>query len=153
MKKIVILFSLGAAGFLFAMVFGVWAKSLTSVSESVHFSVNFPASAGNSSSGESSSFGAAEDCHGAGSPQQDLASSGGEQNNPASNGEQKNPASSGARGSPSVGGIAGTEGYVLIDLGQESWLKRLIQPRFVNLSTHRLRNVGTRPYKVPSEVC
>ncbi len=151
MKKIAILFSLGAAGFLFAIFFGLWAKSLTTISESVHFSVNFPASAGNFSPGESSSFGAAEDCHDAGSPQ-GLASASGEQNNPASSAEQKKPASNVAWNNSSVGGIMGTEGYLRIDLGQENWLKRLIQPRFVNLSTHRLRNVGTRPYKVRLEM-
>jgi hypothetical protein len=161
MKKIAILFSLGAAGFLFAIFFGLWARSLTTISESVHFSVNFPASAGNSSPGTSSSFGAADDCHDAGSPQQSLASTDVEQNNPASSVEQNNPASgaeqknlpsNAAWNNYSVGGIAGTEGYVLIDLGQENWLKRLIQPRFVNLSTHRLRNVGTKPYKVRLEM-
>lgn len=153
MKKFVIFFSLGAAGFLFAIFFGLWARSLTTLSESVHFSVNFPVSAGTSSPGESSSSGAEEDCHDAGSPQQGLASAGGEQNNPASGGEQENPVSNVRWGKPSAGGIRGkTEGYVLIDLGQESWLKLLIQPRYISLGTHRLRNVGTKPYKIRLEM-
>ena len=48
-----------------------------------------------------------------------------------------------------AGGVLvwGTEGQVLIDVGQEGWLKRL-QPRFFNLSSHWIRNVGVKPYKI-----
>jgi hypothetical protein len=44
MKKRIFTGLLGIAGFLFAGFIGLWSKSLFTISESMHISVNFPAS-------------------------------------------------------------------------------------------------------------
>ena len=123
MKRMLITLSLLIGGFLFAAFIGLWSKSLFTISESVHFSVNFPA-------GEHIAAGEKMDCCDLGSPWERAFGS--EWNDyPA-------------------GGVLvwGTEGQVLIDVGQEGWLKRTLQPRFFNLSSHWVRNVGVKPYKI-----
>jgi hypothetical protein len=52
-------------------------------------------------------------------------------------------------GYPAGGLLAyGSEGKILVDVGKEGFLKRTFQPMTVNLSSHWLRNVGTRPYRI-----
>jgi hypothetical protein len=123
MKRIAIMWALGIAGFLFAAFIGLWSKSLFTISESVHISVNFPA-------GESVVVGEKMNCCDLGGPWERAFGS--EWNDYPPGGVL----------------IWGTEGQVLIDVGQEGLLKRLIQPRFFNLSSHWIRNVGVKPYKI-----
>jgi hypothetical protein len=127
MKKIAIVWSLGIAGFLFAVFFGLWSKSMTTISESVHFSVNFPTS-------KDIPVGEKMNCCDLGSPWER-----------AFGAEWKDyPA----------GGVStwGTSGNVLIDVGQEGWLKHTLQPNFLNISSHWIRNVGVKPYKIRLEM-
>ena len=114
---------LGLAGFAFAVAIGMWSASLFVISESVHFSANFPA-------GENAPADTKMSCCDLGSPWERQYGS--EWNNyPA-------------------GGVLvwGEEGEIVLDLGQLGWLKRTFQPRFVNLSSHWVRNVGVQPYRV-----
>lgn len=127
MKKSVIVWSLGLAGFLFAGFIGMWSKSLFTISESVHISVNFPTS-------KEVSAGEKMNCCDLGSPWERMF---------------------GAKWNDyPAGGVLtwGTEGQVLIDIGQEGWLKRITQPQFFNLSSHWIRNVGVKPYKIHLEM-
>lgn len=127
MKKIAIPLLLGAAGLLFAGFIGLWSKSLFTISESVHISVNFPTS-------KDTAAGEKLDCCDLGSPWERAF---------------------GAKWNdyPAGGMLTwGTEGQVLIDVGQEGWLKRTLQPRFFNLSSHWIRNVGVKPYKIRLEM-
>ncbi len=114
-------------GFLFATVFGLWAQSLFTQAESVHFSVNFPSEAGESGAQTMNCC----DLGGpwASIPEEDW------------------------KGYP-AGGILvwGEEGCIVLDLGREGALKRALQPGFINLSTHWLRNVGVQPYQIRLEM-
>ena len=49
-----------------------------------------------------------------------------------------------------VGGVLtwGTEGKVVVDVGNQGWLKQTLQPDFVSISTHWIRNVGQQPYQI-----
>ena len=123
MKKVVDRWLLFTGGLAIAASIGLWSKSLFTISESIHFSVNFPA-------GENIRSGETMNCCDLGSPWERAFGS--EWNNyPA-------------------GGVLvwGTEGQVLVDVGQEGWLKKFTQPHFLNLSSHWVRNVGVKPYKV-----
>jgi len=116
-------FFLGLFGFLFAGFIGLWSKSLFTQSESIHFSVNFPAGLGVKVSETM--------------PCCDLG------------GPWANIPSQEWSGYPSGGVLVwGREGCVLLDVGREGFLKRTFQPRMINLSTHWLRNVGTQPYQI-----
>ena len=116
-----LLFALG--GFLFAVIFGLWAKSLFTISESVHFSVNFPAGDGVDAS-------EVMNCCDLGGPWTSLSP------------EEwfKYPS----------GGVLvwGREGSVILDVGKEGFLKRVLQPGYINLSSHWIRNVGVKPYQI-----
>ena len=110
-------------GFLFATTFGVWAQSLFTQAESVHFSVNFPSDSGQSGAKTMS-------CCDLGGPWAQI---------PEEEWE----------GYPAGGVLAwGDEGCVVLDLGRTGLLKRTVQPGFINLSTHWLRNVGVEPYQI-----
>ncbi len=122
-----VLWALGIAGFLFAGYIGMWSASLFTISESMHISVNFPAGA-NVPSGQ----------------QMDCCDLGGTW-------QRKYGAD--WNDYPSGGVLVwGEEGEVLIDLGKMGWLKRVLQPRYFNLSSHWIRNVGLKPYKLRMEM-
>ena len=122
MKKI-IPWLLALGGLLFATAFGLWSQSLFTQSESIHFSVNFPAEEGDSGA-------QTMDCCDLGGPWANIP-------------EQE------WKGYP-AGGILvwGTEGCIIVDVGKEGALKKALQPGFINLSTHWLRNVGVKPYQI-----
>ncbi len=107
-------------GLAFAVGFGLWAQSLFTVSELVHFSVNFP------------SDGRAETtaCCNVGGPwERDY-------------GPDWNDY-------PAGGLLAyGEEGALVIDVGRQGFLKRTLQPNFLSISSHWIRNVGTQPYQI-----
>jgi hypothetical protein len=46
----------------------------------------------------------------------------------------------------------GEEGALVVDVGQQGLLKRTLQPNFVSISSHWLRNVGTQPYRIRLEM-
>ncbi len=96
------------------VVAGRWAKGLFTTSEFVHFSVNFPTEPG--------------------LPTLPVAEVGGPWSMKPERAAEVHPA----------GGLLvwGREGRIVVDLDGRSWLKRLIQPRKLLLSTHWLRNVG-----------
>jgi hypothetical protein len=123
MRKTLLSLSLGMAGLLFASFIGLWSKSLFTISESVHFSVNFPA-------GEQAPASEKMSCCDLGTPWERAFGS-----------EWKDYPPGGVL-------VWGTEGQILIDVGQEGWLKRTLQPDFFNLSSHWIRNVGVKPYKI-----
>ncbi len=110
---------LALAGFAFAIAFGMWAQSLFTQSELVHFSVNYPSTG---SSAEKMS------CCNLGGPWS--------RDRDADWNEYVS------------GGVLtwGEEGEIAVDVGKQGLLKRLIQPSFVSLSSHWMRNVGTQPY-------
>lgn len=116
--------SFGILGFAFALSFGRWAQSLFTVSELIHFSVNFP---------------------GGGSAQTmsccDLGGPWARERDPDWN-------------DYSSGGILtwGEEGEVVVDVGRQGFVKRTLQPHFVSLSSHWLRNVGVQPYQIRLEM-
>lgn len=113
----------GISGFGFAILIGMWSKALFTVSESIHFSVNFP-------TGEGVPASEVLDCCEVGGPWARLHSSEFE-------------------GYPPGGVLVwGTEGKVLVDLGKLGTIKRVVQPGFLNLSSHWVRNLGTRPYRI-----
>jgi hypothetical protein len=117
---------LGLAGFILALLVGLWSQSLFVISESVHFSVNFPT---NSASGADTM------------PYTKLGGA-----------WSRIPAKD-WNGYPAGGLLAyGTEGKVLLDLGKEGALKRAFQPMRINLSSHWLRNVGTKDYRIRLEI-
>jgi hypothetical protein len=121
MKKVRVLI-LGLVGFGLAILVGRWSQALFSVSESVHFSVNFPTNPA------------------VGAPTQDYTKLGGSW--------ARIPAEDWT-GYPAGGLVAyGMEGEILVDVGKEGLLKRTFQPLTVNLSSHWLRNVGTQPYRI-----
>jgi hypothetical protein len=58
-----------------------------------------------------------------------------------------------AKGTLSGGvGAMGKEGVVVVNLANTGFIKRLVQPNVVNLSSHWLRNVGDRPRRVSIEM-
>jgi hypothetical protein len=48
--------------------------------------------------------------------------------------------------------VYGEEGALVVDVGREGLIKRLLQPRFVSISSHWLRNVGTQAYRIRLEM-
>lgn len=115
---------LAVIGLAFAATIGLWSQSLFTQSESIHFSVNYPAGLVVGEDG-------IMDCCDLGGPwarvkqDEDWA------------------------GYPSGGVLVwGTEGCIVLDVGKEGLLKRTLQPGLINLSTHWLRNVGTKPYQI-----
>jgi hypothetical protein len=123
MKKIG-LWSLALLGFLFAIGFGKWAQSLFTKSELMHFSVNFP------SEGRAETM----SCCNVGGPwarEHDA-----EWND-----------------YPEGGLLAyGDEGALVVDVGQQGFLKRTLQPNYISISSHWLRNVGTQAYRIRLEM-
>jgi hypothetical protein len=116
--------SLFTVGLLLTIIAGRWAMGLFTQSEFVHFSVNFPTEPGTEQASR----------HDVGGPWSML-----------SDDEWS--------GYPRGGLIAwGREGSINIDLGGQGILKRLIQPDDVTLSTHWLRNVGIRPYRIKLDI-
>ena len=120
----ILTWSLGLLGFAFALVFGRWAQSLFTQSELMHFSVNFP------SDGRAETMSCC-----------DLGGPWARSRDPDWN-------------DYAAGGLLayGEEGGVVVDLGRQGLLKRLLQPDFISLSTHWLRNVGTQPYQIRLEM-
>jgi hypothetical protein len=111
---------LGILGFVFAIGFGRWAQSLFTVSELVHFSVNYP------SDGRAETMSCC-----------DLGGPWARDRDPNWN-------------NYSAGGLLtwGEEGGIVVDVGKQGLLKRTLQPSYLSLSTHWLRNVGTQPYQI-----
>jgi len=123
MYKKILPWFLGLFGLLFAIAIGLWSKNLFTQSESVHFSVNFPTSTGEADA-------KTMNCCDFGGPWASI--------------PEKD-----WKGYPAGGVLVwGTEGTILLDVGREGFLKRTIQPGFINLSTHWLRNVGIQPYYI-----
>lgn len=110
---------LAVAGFAFAIAFGKWAQSLFTQSEVIHFSVNYP-SAGSSAQRMS--------CCNLGGPW--VRDRDADWNEYAS------------------GGVLtwGEEGEIAFDVGKQGWIKQLLQPNYITISSHWMRNVGTQPY-------
>jgi hypothetical protein len=118
------LWFLGIAGFLFAILFGRWAQSLFTQAELVHFSVNFP------SDGRAETM----SCCDLGGPWA----------------RDRDPDWSDY---PAGGLLAyGEEGALVVDVGKQGVLKRMLQPNLLSISTHWLRNVGTQPYQIRLEM-
>jgi len=117
-------FSLALVGFLFAIGFGKWSQALFTKSELMHFSVNFP------SEGRAQTM----SCCDVGGP---WARAYGDDWNEY----------------PEGGLLAyGEEGALVVDVGQQGVLKRTLQPNFISISSHWLRNVGTQPYRIRLEM-
>ena len=112
--------ALALLGLVFAIGFGLWAQSLFVTSELVHFSVNFP------SDGRAETMSCC-----------DLGGPWARDRDPDWN---DYPA----------GGVLvyGEEGAVVIDTGQQGFLKNALQPHYLSISSHWLRNVGTQPYQI-----
>jgi hypothetical protein len=122
--KNVKLWSLALLGLVFAVGFGKWAQSLFTKSELMHFSVNFP------SEGRAETM----SCCNVGGPWS-------REHDPDWNEY------------PSGGLLAyGDEGALVVDVGQQGFLKRLLQPNLISISSHWLRNVGTQPYRIRIEM-
>ncbi|HUT53428.1 MAG TPA: hypothetical protein VM658_08560 [bacterium] len=111
-----------ASGF-FAIMAGRWALGLATTSEYVHFSVNFPA------------------------PSRDVLG------RVELGGPWTSIPDPEWTGYPAGGLLPwGREGAITVDLGQQGFLKKLVQPGDVTISTHWLRNVGRRPIRVRLEL-
>jgi hypothetical protein len=118
------LFSLALVGFLFAIGFGKWAQSLFTKSELMHFSVNFP------SEGRAEAM----SCCNVGGP-------------------WARTYDDDWNDYPEGGLLAyGEEGALVVDVGQQGLIKRTLQPNFISISSHWLRNVGTQPYRIRIEM-
>jgi hypothetical protein len=116
--------SLALLGLVFALGFGRWAQSLFTKSELMHFSVNFP------SEGRAETM----SCCNVGGPW-----------------AREHEAN--WNDYPAGGLLAyGEEGALVIDVGQQGLLKRTLQPNFISISSHWLRNVGTQPYRIHIEM-
>lgn len=103
---------------------GRWGQGLFTVSEFVHFSVNFPTVPGERQL-----------------PREDVGG-------PWARLDER-----AWKGFPTGGLLAwGREGRVTVDLGHRGILKELLQPRTVRLSSHWIRNIGARPYRVRIEL-
>lgn len=112
--------ALALLGLAFAVGFGLWAQSLFTVSELVHFSVNFP------SDGRAETM----SCCNVGGPWE------------RDHGADWNDY-------PAGGLLAyGEEGALVIDVGEQGILKRTLQPNYLSISSHWIRNVGTQPYQI-----
>jgi hypothetical protein len=123
MKRIGI-WSLALLGFLFAIVFGRWAQSLFTKSELMHFSVNFP------SEGRAKTM----SCCNVGGPWA-------REHDPEWNDY------------PAGGLLAyGDEGALVVDVGRQGFVKRTLQPNYISISSHWIRNVGTQPYRIRLEM-
>lgn len=123
MKRIGV-FSLALVGFLFAMGFGKWAQGLFTKSELMHFSVNFP------SEGRAEAM----SCCDVGGPWS------------RTYGDDWSDY-------PEGGLLAyGEEGALVVDVGQQGFLKRTLQPNSISISSHWIRNVGTQPYRIRLEM-
>jgi len=114
------MWAFGALGLAFALGFGLWAQSLFTVSELVHFSVNFP------SDGRAETMACCE-----------LGGPWARERDPQWN-------------DYAAGGLLayGEEGALVIDVGRQGILKRLLQPNRISISSHWIRNVGTQPYQI-----
>jgi hypothetical protein len=112
--------ALALLGLAFAVAFGLWAQTLFVRSELVHFSVNFP------SDGRAETMSCC-----------DLAGPWSRDRDPEWN-------------DYAAGGVLayGEEGAIVIDVGHQGLLKRALQPNYLSISTHWLRNVGTQPYQI-----
>ena len=112
--------ALALLGLAFAVGFGLWAQSLFVKAELMHFSVNFP------SDGRAETMSCC-----------DLGGPWSRDRDPDWN-------------DYAAGGVLayGEEGAIVIDVGQQGLLKRTLQPNYLSISTHWLRNVGTRPYQI-----
>ena len=42
----------------------------------------------------------------------------------------------------------GEEGVIVIDVAKQGCLKRTLQPNYLSISSHWMRNVGTQPYQI-----
>jgi hypothetical protein len=117
-------YSLALLGFAFALGFGKWAQSLFTKSELMHFSVNFP------SEGRAEAM----SCCNVGGPwARDYGDDWSDY--------------------PEGGLLAyGEEGALVVDMGQQGFLKRTLQPNYISISSHWLRNVGTKPYRIRLEM-
>jgi len=120
MKKTLLKWLLGIAGFSFAIGFGLWAQTLYTQAELVHFSVNFPGKA----NAETMSC-----C--------DLGGTWARSKDPQWNDY------------PAGGVLAyGEEGQIVIDVAKQGLIKRTLQPNYLSISSHWMRNVGTQPYQI-----
>jgi hypothetical protein len=118
------LYSLALVGFVFAIGFGKWAQSLFTKSELMHFSVNFP------SEGRAETMA----CCDVGGPWA------------REHGDDWNDY-------PEGGLLAyGDEGALVVDVGQQGLIKRTLQPNYISISSHWLRNVGIQPYHIHLEM-
>ena len=123
------LFALGFIGFGFAIGFGRWSQSLFTKSEVMHFSVNFPAGDAVSAGGTTLSCCDPEELGSPWARDPDFGDI------------------------PSGGLLAwGEENRVLFDVGRQGWIKRLVQPNFITISSHWMRNVGTQPFRIRLEM-
>lgn len=103
-----------------AVFAGRWGKGLFTESEYVHFSINFPTQPGFEALPRSSLQ----------SPWARIPD------------DQWN-------GYPSGGLIVwGQEGSITVDIGRQGWIKDLLQPWNILLSTHWLRNIGTNSRRI-----
>jgi len=118
---------IGLSACIIALILGRWAIGLAHVSELVHFSINFPVGTGHETM-----------------PRSDL----GGPWTMLDDGEWQ--------GYPEGGLIVwGREEKIVVDLGRQSFIKRMVQPNYISVSSHWVRNVGTRPYtvRVESDLC
>ena len=109
---------LGAAGLVVTVVAGRWGLGLFTTAEFVHFSVNYPTLPG--------------------LELRSMSEIGGPW--------ARDPKLT----RPPPGGLLafGDEGEVVVDLSRRGWLKSLIQPGTLLLSSHWIRNVGTRSRRI-----
>lgn len=57
------------------------------------------------------------------------------------------------RGYPEGGILVwGREGSLEVDIGRRGWIKSLLQPSVLLISSHWVRNIGTRPYRLRMEL-
>jgi len=119
MRRIV-RWALALLGLISAVGLGLWARSLFVRAELVHFSVNFP------SDGRAETM----SCCDLGGPWA----------------RDRDPEWS----DYSAGGVLayGEEGAIVVDVGHQGFLKRTLQPNYLSISSHWLRNVGTQPYRI-----
>ena len=111
---------LAAAAAAFTVLAGRWGRGLFTTAEFVHFSVNFPTEPGFATL-----------------PRAELSS------------PWQRLRDDEWQGYPAGGLLAwGREGNLLVDLGQRSFIKQLLQPNKLLLSTHWARNLGPSPLRI-----